>query len=199
MIVLTVGIILALFSHVLQLDLTIIILLAALTLMVLHPEKSVHSIYAQVDWEIVFFIMGLNILAGSLEEHGIINIFSKQLLQITRENPDSINFLFFASNTFLSSFLDNIPIINLAIPVAKHIIREVPAIDPLVWITMAIASNIGANGTLIGTASNLIVADIAAKNNQPIRFWYFFKIGFPLVVIHFVISFLYIYLRYPIE
>ncbi len=198
MIVLAIGITLALFSHLLQLDLTIIVLMAALTLMVLHSEKSVHSIYAQVDWEIVFFIMGLNILAGSLEEHGIINLFSKQLLQITRENPKSINFLFFASNTFLSSFLDNIPIVNLAIPVAKHIIREIPAIDPTIWITMAIASNIGANGTLIGTASNLIVADIAAKNNQPIRFWYFFKIGFPLVVIHFLISFLYIYLRYLI-
>jgi Na+/H+ antiporter NhaD/arsenite permease-like protein len=63
---------------------------------------------------------------------------------------------------------------------------------------MIIAANIGANGTLVGTASNLIVVEIAEKNNQRINFWYFFRIGFPLVIIHFIISFIYIYLRYLI-
>lgn len=195
-IVTSMAIFLALFSHIFQLDLVVIVLLAALVLLFLTPEKNVHSIYAQIDWAIIFFIIGLNILAGTLEEHGIINILSKNLLQITKENPISINFIFFTSNTFLSSFLDNIPIINLAIPIAKDVIKEIPMIDPIIWITVSIASNIGANGTLVGTASNLIVADIAEKNNQRIYFWYFFRIGFPLVIIHFIISFIFIYLRY---
>jgi len=164
----------------------------------LNTDKSVHSIYAQIDWAIIFFIIGLNVLAGTLEEHGIINIISRTLLKITEGNTISINFSFLAFNTFFSSFLDNIPIINLAIPIAKHIIREIPSINPVIWITMAIAANIGANGTLVGTASNLIVAEIAEKNNQRINFWYFFRIGFPLVIIHFIISFIYIYLRYLI-
>jgi len=197
-IVTSVGIFFAIFSHIIQIDLVVIILFAGFLLLFLVPEKSVHSIYAQIDWEIIFFIMGLNILAGALETLGIINILSQKLLQITKENTISINFLFLAFNTFFSSFLDNIPIINLAIPIAKHIINKIPAMNPIIWITMAIASNIGANGTLIGTASNLIVAGIAEKNDQRINFWYFFRIGFPLVIINFIISFIYIYLRYLI-
>ncbi|MDD2352339.1 MAG: SLC13 family permease [Atribacterota bacterium] len=196
LIVTTAGIVFALFSHILQIDLVVIILLAGFTLLFITPDKSIHSIYAQIDWAIIFFIIGLNVLAGTLEEHGIINILSRTLLSITEGNTLSINFLFLAFNTFFSSFLDNIPIINLAIPIAKHIIKEIPVITPVIWITMIIAANIGANGTLIGTASNLIVAEIAEKNNQRINFWYFFRVGFPLVIIHFIISFSYIYLRY---
>jgi Na+/H+ antiporter NhaD/arsenite permease-like protein len=197
-IVTSLGIILALFAHIFQIDLVVIILLAGFVLLFLSTDKSVHSIYAQIDWAIIFFIIGLNVLAGTLEEHGIISLLSRTLLKITGGSSISINFSFLAFNTFFSSFLDNIPIINLAIPIAKHIIREIPTISPVIWITMIIAANIGANGTLVGTASNLIVAEIAEKNNQRINFWYFFRIGFPLVIIHFIISFIYIYLRYLI-
>ncbi len=193
-----IGLLLALFSHILNIDLVVIILLTAFTLLVLTPDKSVSSIFAQVDWQIIFFIIGLNILAGTLEEHGVINMLSQKILLVTKNNSIAINFLLLSSNTFLSSFLDNIPIINLAIPLAKHILKEMPSLNPVIWITMAIAANVGANGTIIGTATNLIVAQIAEKNNKPISFWYFFQIGFPLVIIHFLISFLYILLRYLI-
>lgn len=96
----------------------------------------------------------------------------------------------------MSSFLDNIPIVNIAIPVIDHIVQEFPSIAPVVWIAIALGANIGANGTLIGTASNLIVAEIAEKNNQHIYFWYFFKIAFPLVVIDLVVACIYFYFRY---
>lgn len=188
----------ALFPHIFQNDLAVIVPLIALTLVVLTPEKSVHSIYAQIDWAIIFFIIGLNILAGTLEEHGIIDILSRKILEMTKENNTSITLLFLTSNTFLSSFLDNVPIVNLFIPIAKDIIEIVPTMNPIIWITMIIASNMGANGTLIGTASNLIVAEIAENNKQRIGFWYYFRIAFPLVIIHFIISAIYIYLRYLI-
>ena len=54
-----------------------------------------------------------------------------------------------------------------------------------IWWALALGANIGANGTLIGTASNLIVADITEKNKQPIPFWYFVKVAFPLVILKF--------------
>ena len=191
-----VGTVLLLFSHRFDIDLAVIILFISLLLLFLTPKKPAYSIYSQIDWGIIFFLIGLNILAGTMEEHGIIDILTQNILQLTRANFQYLDFLFLTSTTFLSSFLDNIPIVNLAIPIIDHIVHEFPATAPTIWITIALGSNIGANGTLIGTASNLIVAEIADKNNQPIFFWSFFRIAFPLVIIDLIAASFYFYLRY---
>ena len=195
-IMIIIGIILIFFSHGLEIDLAPVILFLAITLLFISPGKSAHFIYSQIDWGIIFFLIGLNILAGTMEEHGIINILSEKIVEITRADFQYLDFLFLTSTTFLSSFLDNIPIVNLAIPIIDHIVQEFPSTAPVIWVTIALGSNIGANGTLIGTASNLIVAEIAEKNNQPIYFWYFFKIAFPLVIIDLFIASIYFYFRY---
>ena len=190
------GIFLMFFSHQLEIDLAVIILFLAILLLFWAPGKSAHSIYSQIDWRIVFFLIGLNILTGAMEEHGIIDILTQNILSLTRTNFQYLDFLFLTSTTFLSSFLDNIPIVNLAIPIIEHIVAEFPSIAPVIWIAVAFGSNIGANGTLIGTASNLIVAEIAENNNQTIYFWSFFRIAFPLVLIDLTVTSLYFYLRY---
>ncbi len=193
-----IGIVLVFFSHGLEIDLAVIILFLAILLLFISPGKTAHSIYSQIDWGIIFFLIGLNILTGTMEEHGIIDVLTQKILLLTRASFEHLDFLFLVSTTFLSSFLDNIPIVNLAIPVIEHIVQEFPSTAPVIWITIALGSNIGANGTLVGTASNLIVADIAENNNQPIYFWYFFKIAFPLVIINLVVASIYFYFRYLI-
>lgn len=190
------GVILMLFAHKLALDLAVIILFISLLLLFITPGKSTHFIFSEIDWGIIFFLIGLNILAGTMEEHGIIKILTNKIIQLTNADFQYLHYLFLISTTFLSSFLDNIPIVNIAIPIIGHIANEFPVTYPVIWITIALGSNIGANGTLIGTASNLIVAEIAEKNNEPIYFWYFFKIAFPLVIIDLCIAIIYFYIRY---
>ena len=191
-----IGIILMLFSHRIAADLAVIILFISLILFFLTPEKSTDFILSQIDWGIIFFLIGLNVLAGTMEEHGIIDILTNKMIQLSRADFQYLHYLFLISTTFLSSFLDNIPIVNIAIPIIEHIVKEFPATAPVIWITIALGANIGANGTLIGTASNLIVAKIAEKNNQPIYFWHFFKISFPLVIIDLFVVSIYFYFRY---
>jgi Na+/H+ antiporter NhaD/arsenite permease-like protein len=156
------------------------------------PDK----IYAQIDWRIIFFLIGLNVLAGTLEENGFIEIVSSRLLTLTKGNINFLSFTILGVSTFTSSFFDNIPIIALAIPTIENISRYLGSSVTVLWWALALGANIGANGTLIGTASNLIVADIAEKNKQPIPFWYFFKIAFPLVILNLIIASIYLYLRY---
>jgi len=67
------------FSHLINLDLAIVYLLGAITLLFVSHDKP-DEIYAQIDWRIIFFLIGLNILAGTLEENGLIEIASSKLL-----------------------------------------------------------------------------------------------------------------------
>lgn len=195
LLILVITIISSSFSHLINLDLSIVYLLGAMILLFVSHDKP-DEIYAQIDWRIIFFLIGLNVLAGTLEENGFIEIVSSRLLTLTKGNINLLSFTILGVSTFTSSFFDNIPIIALAIPIIENISRYLGSSVAVLWWALALGANIGANGTLIGTASNLIVADIAEKNKQPIPFWYFVKIAFPLVILNLIIASIYIYLRY---
>jgi len=196
LLILSIVLIASFFSHIINLNLAIIYLSGAIILLIISQDRP-DEIYAQIDWRIIFFLMGLNILAGTLVENGLIEIISSKLLIFSGENLNFLSFITLGLSTFMSSFFDNIPIVALTIPIIENISHHLgPTTITVLWWALALGTNIGANGTLIGTASNLIVADIAEKNNQPIPFWYFVKIAFPLVILDFIIASIYIYLRY---
>jgi Na+/H+ antiporter NhaD/arsenite permease-like protein len=195
LLVLSIVLIASFFSHIINLNLAIIYLSGAIILLIISQD-SPDEIYAQIDWRIIFFLIGLNVLAGTLEENGLIEIVSSKLLDLTKGNINLISFTILGASTFTSSFFDNIPIVALTIPIIENISHHLGSTITVLWWSLALGANIGANGTLIGTASNLIVADIAEKNNQPISFWYFVKVAFPLVVLNFFVSLIYVYLRY---
>ena len=61
---------------------------------------------------------------------------------------------------------------------------------------LALGACLGGNGTLVGASANLIVAGLAERAGQPIRFVPFLLAAFPLMLLSIVISTVYIYLRY---
>jgi len=193
--ILSIVLILSFFAHMININLAIIYLSGSIILLITSQDKP-DDIYAQIDWRIIFFLIGLNILAGTLVENGLIEIISSRLLSFSGENLKFLSFLAIGTSTFISSFFDNIPIIALSIPIIQDISNHFGHSFNILWWALILGANIGANGTLIGTASNLIVADIAENNNQPIPFWYFFRVAFPLVILNFLIAIFYFYLRY---
>ena len=195
LLILSIILVSSFFSHIINLNLAIIYLLGAIILLIISQDRP-DDIYAQIDWRIIFFLIGLNILAGTLVENGLIEIISSKLLSFAGNNINFLSFITLGASTFMSSFLDNIPMIALNIPIIENISHHLGASYDILWWALILGANIGANGTLIGTASNLIVADIAEKNKQPIPFWYFIKVAFPLVIIDLFIALIYFYLRY---
>ena len=196
LLILSIALIASFFSHIINLNLAIIYLSGAMILLIISQDRP-DEIYAQIDWRIIFFLIGLNILAGTLVENGLIEVISSKLLNLTKGSINLLSFTILGVSTFTSSFFDNIPIVALTIPVIENISHHLGSTAiTVLWWALALGANIGANGTLIGTASNLMVADIAEKNNQPIPFWYFVKVSLPLVIINLIIASIYVYLRY---
>ena len=195
LLILSITLIASFFSHLIHLNLAVIYLLGATILLIISHDKP-DEIYAKIDWRIIFFLIGLNVLSGALEENGLIEIISSQLINFTSGNLNFLSFNIIGLSTFMSAFFNNIPVVALAIPIIQNISHHVNLSLPIFWWALSLGANIGANGTLIGTAANLMVADIAENNHQPIPFWYFVKIAFPLVILDLIISSVYFYVRY---
>jgi Na+/H+ antiporter NhaD/arsenite permease-like protein len=82
----------------------------------------------------------------------------------------------------MSQIVSNVPYTVIMLPVLKPIQGEI------LWLTLASASTLAGNATIIGAMANLIVIESAEKMDVNIRFFEFFKIGIVVTLLSFLIS-----------
>jgi len=58
-----------------------------------------------------------------------------------------------------------------------------PLTSDILWLSLASASTLAGNATIIGAMANLIVIESANGYNIKIRFWDFFKIGIVVTIL----------------
>ena len=62
------------------------------------------------------------------------------------------------------------------------------------WLTVAMASTLAGNFTVIGSIANLIVVQKAASQGVSISFWDYFRVGAPLTIVTLAIGTLWLWL-----
>jgi Na+/H+ antiporter NhaD/arsenite permease-like protein len=90
--------------------------------------------------------------------------------------------------------LEGVPLLTVVTALLSNLVSNVPAVlvlKPLVeslrnqqhaWLTIAMASTLAGNFTLIGSVANLIVVQSASARGVTLHFWEYFKVGAPLTV-----------------
>ena len=94
-----------------------------------------------------------------------------------------------------SAIVDNIPYTATAIPVVQDLAASGLPAEPLWW-SLALGACLGGNLTVVGASANIVVANIAARDGQPISFGTFLRYGIPVVAASLVISSVYVWVRY---
>jgi Na+/H+ antiporter NhaD/arsenite permease-like protein len=152
--------------------------------------------FHEVEWNTIFFFIGLFILVGGLEVTGIIKMVAQWALDVTQGNTVLMHFLILWLSAIASAFIDNIPFVATMIPLIKSM-AEIGKMDVTsLWWTLSLGACLGGNGTIIGASANVVVSSIAAAHGRPISFVYYLKIAFPLMIVSIIISNIYIYLAY---
>jgi Na+/H+ antiporter NhaD/arsenite permease-like protein len=153
-------------------------ILAGAFLLLTRIVKST-KVYFEIDWPLLMMFAGLFIVVAG---------FEKALL-----SPHVV-----ADVARLR--LDRIPELSVVTAVLSNLVSNVPAVlvlRPFVltlhdhrtaWLTVAMASTLAGNFTLLGSVANLIVAQKAAAKGVAIGFRDYFKIGAPLTVLTIVIG-----------
>jgi Na+/H+ antiporter NhaD/arsenite permease-like protein len=68
-------------------------------------------------------------------------------------------------------------------------------VEPLYW-SLALGACLGGNGSLVGASANVVISQIARRNNNAFTFMQFTRYGFPIMVLTLVIASGYLYVRY---
>ena len=155
------------------------------------------DILKDVEWNTIFFFIGLFIIIGGVEASGGIRLMAQWILDITQGSQNLASMLILWASGIISGIIDNIPYTATMSPMLVEIEKSMGSEYALpLWWCLSLGACLGGNMTMIGAAANVIVSENSAKEGHPINFMQFMKYGVLVVAISLVISSVYIYLRF---
>ena len=190
-----------LIHNTLDIEAATIALGGATLLMLISKKHDVEKFFHEVEWETIFFFIGLFILVAGLAELGIIKKMAEALISVTNGDIRMTSIIIIWGSGIISGFVDNIPYVATMITLIKDfgqdpiIVAEHISITPIWW-SLALGACLGGNATLIGASANVVAAGISGKNGYKISFLQFTKYGAFITVVNLIVSSAYIYLRY---
>src|SRR3984893_1229080 len=154
-------------------------------LLLLTRRIRSERVYAEIDWSLLLMFAGLFIIVAGAE-HALLS--NGTITAVARLHLDRVLVLS-GVTAVLSNLVSNVP----AVLVLKAFI------DPLsdqhtAWLTVAMASTLAGNFTVLGSMANLIVVHQAAVRGVEIGFWDYFKVGATLTLLPLLIGTLWLWL-----
>ncbi|MFX1456391.1 MAG: SLC13 family permease [Promethearchaeota archaeon] len=154
-----------------------IIALSMALLLIIITRLDPKEILSKIDYELIFYLLGIFIIVGGLEVTGVTDAIGSSILNLGGGNFYLQLILLLWISAYFSSCIDNIPITKVLIPVADIMSQSVSLVNRnKIFYSLAFGSNWGDNLTPLG--DNILVVNIAEQNKRSISFKSFFKLGF---------------------
>ena len=155
------------------------------------------DILKDVEWNTIFFFIGLFIIIGGVEASGGIKLMAEWILKVTQGSQEATSMLILWGSGLISGIIDNIPYTATMSPMLVEIQKTMgEAYTTPIWWSLSLGACLGGNLTIIGAAANVIVSENAAKEGHPIAFMRFMKYGVAVVAMSLIISTVYINLKF---
>jgi Na+/H+ antiporter NhaD/arsenite permease-like protein len=148
--------------------------LAAAALLLISRRREPEKVFAEIDWGLLVFFTSLFVVTGAIETSGL----GKDLFAWMRPWADGGPAKLTTVSVVLSNIVSNVPAVMLFRPVVPTLA------DPhTAWLTLAMATTLAGNLTLLGSVANLIVAEIAKRRGVHLSFGEYLKSGMPIAVL----------------
>ena len=154
-------------------------------LLLLTRRVKSERVYAEIDWSLLLMFAGLFIIVAGAQ-HALLT--PDLIARVSRLHLEQVPILS-AVTAVLSNLVSNVPAVLMLKPFVQSLPDHVTA-----WLTIAMASTLAGNFTILGSIANLIVVQKAASRGVTISFWDYFRVGAPLTVITLVIGTLWMWL-----
>lgn len=149
--------------------------LAGAGLLLLSTRRDATGLQARVDWNLILLFVGLFIVNGAMQQHGLTAGIFQSLAShgLRLSKPAQLA----GTTLVLSNVVSNVPAVLLLEPAVRA------AQDPRLWYLLALVSTWAGNLTLVGSIANLIVAESAARFDVRLSLKTYCKVGVPLSLV----------------
>ena len=162
----------------------IVALGAAVIMMLLHAKDVEHDL-SNVQWSLVFFFLGLFTIIGVMEKAGVLLLIGRLLDSLTA-SAGSIGLMWLTA--IFSSVTDNIPLSAMLAKIFGATPEAAAALPRDLWWAVVFGANLGGNITPIGSASTVVAVTIMKKNQIPVSFVEFVKVGAVFAFVQLVLA-----------
>jgi len=143
-----------------RVDRTLVALLGGMA-MILAGILPQEQAFEAIDWNVIFLLAGMMILANLLRETGLFQWIAVQAVRLGRDDPFRILIILAVITAVASGLLDNVTIVILVAPVTLIVAANLRVSPMPFLIAEILASNIGGTGTLIGDPPNILIGSAA--------------------------------------
>ena len=135
--------------------------LAGGVLMVLLGIVTQEQAFEEIDFNVIFLLAGMMILAGIVRRTGVFGWLAVRAARIAGGEPYRILVVLSLITAVASAFLDNVTTVVLVGPITLFLAARL-GMDPFPFLLSEIfASNIGGAATLIGDPPNILIGSAA--------------------------------------
>lgn len=129
--------------------------------MILLRVVTQENAFRCIDWNVIFLLVGMMVIANVLRETGLFQWLAVQAVRLGKGRPVRILAILCVVTAISSAFLDNVTIVVLVVPVTLFVTGQL-GLNPLPFlITEILACNIGGTATLIGDPPNILIGSAA--------------------------------------
>jgi Na+/H+ antiporter NhaD/arsenite permease-like protein len=167
------------------------------TALLLWIRPDIEEMIEAVDWTTLVFFITLFICVGAIQEVGLISFIADFVGNLVGDNLLLAMLVVTWFSAVLSTIIANIPFTAAMLPVIGYLTLTIPgAQGKMLFYCLSVGSAMGGNGSLIGASANMVTSGIAERAGHPITYVYFFKKGFPALLITVSLATVWLLLRF---
>jgi len=172
-----------------------IIALAGAAAALLLSGRSFSQLNEDIEWDTIFFFIGLFILAYAIQQVGI-TAYLADMLGALSGNTLLLFLILFWLSALLSGFIGAVPAVTFLIPIINGIISGY-GITENIWWVVSIASCFGGSFSLAGAAANMVGVGLIEKNSkEKLTYSGFLKFSLPITMITLLLGIVYVIIRF---
>lgn len=157
--------------------------LAAASFLLITRRVKPRRVFLELDWSLLVFFSGLFIVTGAIETTGL----TERLFHFAQPIAGRGIAALAGVAVVLSNLVSNVPAVLLFRPIIPAFAQPQQA-----WLTLAMATTLAGNLTLLGSVANLIVAETARNRGVRLSFTEYLKAGVPITLITLILGILWL-------
>lgn len=147
--------------------------LSAASILLITRRWCPDRVFQGIDWGVLVFFAALFVVTRAVETTGFGARFLALLTTETALQIPSLAVI----GLLLSNVVSNVPAVLLLRP----LVTDLPWAETA-WLTLAMATTLAGNLTLLGSVANLIVAESARRHGVILGFWNYLRAGVPITL-----------------
>ena len=146
-------------------------------------KSEVWTLIKELDWETIFFLMGIFVVVGAISGVGLLKEFANFLVHFCGGSKFLGFVVILAVSILISGFVDNVPYIMVMLPVAQQMGAGLGMGADLFMFALLVGSCLGGNLTPYGASANVVSMGILKKEGYPVKFSGWLKICIPFTLL----------------